>query len=133
MSTRMRGQGLVEFALIAPILLVMVFGLVMVFQFLLANHAVAQAVRAGAHQAAIYGGDTERAIDTANVVLDSSIGTVSDRATVQASCASTPCRRYDPVTVQVTYQGAYWTPVVPGMTTFTIQAEAVRASERDEQ
>jgi hypothetical protein len=37
------------------------------------------------------------------------------------------------VTVQVTYQGSYWTPVVPGMTTFTIQAEAVRASERDEQ
>jgi hypothetical protein len=37
------------------------------------------------------------------------------------------------VTVQVTYQDAYWTPVVPGMTSFTIQAQAVRASERDEQ
>jgi hypothetical protein len=111
----------------------MVFGLMMVFQFLLANYAVSQSVRAAAHQAAIYGGDTERAVDTANVVLDTNIGTVSDRATVQASCANTPCRRYDPVTVQVTYQDAYWTPVVPGMTSFTIQAQAVRASERDEQ
>ncbi len=130
---RSHGQGLVEFALIAPILLLMVFGLIMVFQFLLANYAVSQAVRASAHQAAIYGGHPERAIETANIVLDSSIGTVAERAAVQVSCASSPCRRYDPVTVQVTYQGSYWTPVVPGMNNFTIQVQTVRASERDEQ
>lgn len=130
---RKHGQGLVEFALIAPILLLLVLGLVMVFQFMLANYAVAQAVRAGAHQAAIAGGDTQRAIDTVNIVLDSSIGTVRTQATVQASCAGSPCRRYDPVTVAVSYQGRYWTPVIPGMETFTIQAQAVRASERDQQ
>lgn len=127
------GQALVEFLLVIPILLMLLLGLVDVGQILLANYTVSQAARASAHQAALAGGDDGAATQTAGDVLDGGVGTAAADATVTVRCPRTPCRRYDPVTVAVTYQGTFWAPIPGLFDTFTARASATRAAERDAQ
>ncbi|HMQ30880.1 MAG TPA: TadE/TadG family type IV pilus assembly protein [Chloroflexaceae bacterium] len=130
---RRRGQAMVEFAIVIGLFLMLILGLTCVGQILLANYAVSQAARAAAHQAAIAGGAPEAAFDAAAQVLDAGVGTRAADARVEVACASDPCRRYDPVTVTVDYAGAFWTPLPPLFTGFSVQAAATRAAERDQQ
>ena len=130
--SRRLGQALVELVIVLPVLLLVILGLVSVGQLLLANYTINQAARAAAHQAALAGGTPEAAYTTAADVIDSGIGTRSAAAQINATCERTPCRRYDAVTVQIDYTGAFWTPL-PGFNTFQISASATRAAERDHQ
>ncbi|RRR70994.1 MAG: pilus assembly protein [Candidatus Viridilinea halotolerans] len=129
------GQAIVEFVMVLGIFVTLIFGLVGVGQILLANYAVNQAARAAAHQAAIAGGQSDPAEDAAELVLNAGVGTHISRATVVVQCepesGGTICRRYDPITVQVVYQDRLWVPFP--VEQFTIEAEATRASERDQQ
>lgn len=129
-AAKQRGQALIELVIVIPLFLLLVLGLVAVGQLLLANYTVNQAARAAAHQAALAGGVTEAATDAAQMVIDSGVGTTFDNAEVRVTCDRSPCRRYDPITVQIAYQGDFWTPF-PGFSTFTVQASATRAAERD--
>lgn len=124
---------MVEFTIVLGLFLLLILGLICVGQILLANYTVSQAARAAAHQAAIEGGSPEAAYDAAARVLDAGVGTSAAGARVDVVCASDPCRRYDPVTVTVNYTGAFWTPLPPLFTAFSVQAEATRAAERDHQ
>src|SRR6266511_4909389 len=85
-----------------------------------------QAVRAAAHQAALIGGPDGQngswgdgahpsvtVAATARVILDSGMVTNSRMATITVMCARKPCRRYDPITVRITYQDAIWAPIGP--------------------
>lgn len=128
---RRRAQALAELAIVLPVLLILIFGLVSVGQILLANHTISQAARAAAHQAAINGGDAEPAYSAAEQVIDSGVGTDYASARVSVACAS-PCRRYAAVTVSIIYQGRLWAPVPP-FDQFTVRAAATRAAERDQQ
>ncbi len=130
--TRRPGQALVEMVIVLPVLLLVILGLVSVGQLLLANYTINQAARAAAHQAALAGGTPAAAYATAADVIDSGIGTRSAAAQISATCDRTPCRRYDAVTVQINYSGAFWTPL-PGFNSFQISASATRAAERDQQ
>lgn len=129
---RRRGQAMVEFTLVIGLFLLLILGLACVGQILLANYAVSQAARAAAHQAAIEGGSPAAAYYAAAQVLDAGVGTEAAGARVSVSCASDPCRRYDPITVSVDYTGAFWTPLPPLFTEFTVRADATRAAERDQ-
>jgi Flp pilus assembly protein TadG len=131
-SQRRTGQALVELVIVLPVLLLVILGLVSVGQLLLANYTINQAARAAAHQAALAGGTPAAAYATAADVIDSGVGTRAQDAQITAACDRTPCRRYDAVTVQIIYTGAFWTPL-PGFNTFQISASATRAAERDQQ
>jgi TadE-like protein len=48
-----RGQALVEFALILPIFLLLIFGLIDLGRFVITDHILSQAAREGARQAAV--------------------------------------------------------------------------------
>jgi hypothetical protein len=128
-----RGQALVEFTLVLGLFLLLILGLISVGQLLLANYAVNQAARAGAHQAAISGGAAAPARLAVEQVLNAGVGTSVSRANVTVACTTAPCRRYDPIRVEVVYHDAFWAPLPPLFTTFTVRAEATRASERDQQ
>jgi Flp pilus assembly protein TadG len=135
LARRQRGQALVEFTLVLGLFLTLLLGLVSVGQLLLANYAVSQAARAGAHQAAIEGGASGPATLAVAQVLGAGVGTDVSRSEVTVACdrSGSTCRRYDPVTVQVVYRDSFWAPLPPLFTTFTVRAEATRASERDQQ
>lgn len=129
---RQPGQALVEMLVVIGIFLTLVLGTSNVGQYLLANHTISNAARAAAHQAAIQGGNVAAAEAAAQLVIDAGVGTSYSNATVQVTCARSPCRRYDPITVQVTYADRFWTP--SGVfNDFTIIAEATRAAEKDQQ
>lgn len=130
---RRHGQALIEFMLVLPIMLLLLLGLVGVGQVLLANYTVSQAARVGAHQGAIAGGPSAAAESAIEDVLDNGVGTAAINASVLVSCARTPCRRYDPVSVQITYQGELWMPIPGLLDRFTVRAQATRAAERDSQ
>lgn len=132
-SARERGQALVEMVLTLPVLLLLLLGLICVGQILLANYTMNQAARAAAHQAAIEGGAPEAAYAAAQQVIDAGVGTAYDAAEVEVRCARTPCRRYDAVEVQISYTGAFWAPLPPIFTEFSVGASATRAAERDQQ
>ncbi|NCC32327.1 MAG: pilus assembly protein [Chloroflexia bacterium] len=133
MVRRERGQAIVEFMLVIGIFLALVLWLVCIGQILLAGYTVNQAARAAAHQAALAGGASATAYDAAAAVLNAGVGTRADAAQVRIACLRTPCRRYDPITVNIAYRGAYWAPVAPFFNEFTLESEAVRAAERDQQ
>ena len=130
---KQRGQAVVEFLIVLGVFLTLILGLVCVGQLLLANYTVNQAARAAAHQAAIQGGTPAAAYTAAQDVINSGVGTSYSGATVNVNCVRTPCRRYDPITVNVAYTGSFWAPMPPLFTTFTVHAQATRAAERDQQ
>jgi hypothetical protein len=130
--SRVGGQALVELTLVLGVLLMLILGLVCVGQILLANYTISQAARAAAHQAAIQGGEAEEALIAARSAIDSGVGTSAEAAAIAIECAS-PCRRYDPVTVTILYRGAFWAPLPPLFTEFSVRATATRAAERDVQ
>ncbi|MEI7771475.1 MAG: TadE/TadG family type IV pilus assembly protein [Chloroflexales bacterium] len=132
-APRQRGQALVELMMVLPVLLLLVLGLVGVGQVLLASYTVNQAARVGAHQGALAGGAAAAASSAAEDVIDSGVGTDATNATIAVICTRTPCRRYDPITVQVAYAGDLWVPVPGVMEHFSVRAEATRAAERDSQ
>lgn len=140
---RRRGQAMVEMAMVIGILLLVVLGGIDGLQILMTQYSVAQAARAAAHQAALIGGPdgangaldghaTGSIAETARLVLDSGMMTDARQATITVSCAGSPCRRYSPITVRITYQGELWAPIGP-FTAVGADISATRASEKDGQ
>ncbi len=127
---RRPGQSLVELALTLLILLTLIFGGIDGIQIAMAHYAVGQAARAAAHQAALDGGPSPATDAVARLILDRSMSTSASRATITTTCA-TPCQRFSPVTVEITYRDAVWAPLWPGGSTFTVQKAATRATEKD--
>lgn len=64
-----RGQAVVEFAFILPLLLILVFGITELGRMLMRTNILTQAAREGARAAAV-GADSTSAADRATVVLD---------------------------------------------------------------
>ncbi|MEN9935952.1 MAG: hypothetical protein RLZZ387_2531 [Chloroflexota bacterium] len=144
------GQSIVEFALVLPIFLMLVLGFTCVMQIMLVQDTVAQATRAAAHQAALIGGSNGEngsletvggdVADAARAVLDGSIAARSEGATITVSCADqsaaetgAQCRRYDPITVTISYADVPWVPIPPLFTEVQAEVSATRISENDQQ
>jgi Flp pilus assembly protein TadG len=138
-QSRARGQSLVEFAIMFPILVLLIFGAVDATQILMANYTVQQAARVAAHQAALIGGPdgsngslasaTGTIAEQARIVLESAVVTRVDKATITVTCAD-PCRRYSAVTVSIEYVDDVWAPIGP-FSNFKATASATRATEQD--
>jgi hypothetical protein len=128
------------------ILLMIILGGIDGLQILMTQYTVNQAVRASAHQAALIGGPdgsngslrtsgahaTGTVADTARVILDSGMMTEASNATITVTCTRTPCRRYDPITVGITYQADIWAPIGP-FKLVKADHSATRLAEKDEQ
>ena len=140
-----RGQAMVEMALVIGILLLVILGGADALQIMMTQYTVSQAVRAAAHQAALIGGPdgangawgdgahpSGTVADTARLVLDSGMVTDSRKAAITVSCARTPCRRYDGITVRITYQDAIWAPLGPFQLA-KADLSATRLAEKDSQ
>lgn len=129
------GQTLIEMTLVLPILLMLVMGLFSVGQLLLTHYAVNQAARVAAHQAALTGGDRLATEMAARQSLSDSLGIDPTSSEVVITCARRPCRRYDPITVEVRYHAPLWVPTVllPFGNEIVVRASATRAAERDQQ
>lgn len=146
-TRRHAGQALVEMALVFVILLTVIFGGVNALQNLAVQFTISQAVRTAAHEAALMGstGGLEDghvyALNTApgpvadaarNVLAGGVFTTNVTNATITATCAVSPCRRYSPITVQVQYRDGYLAPL-PMMTEIVVQRSTTRSSEKDQQ
>ena len=143
---RTRGQAMVEIALVMAILLMVILGGIDGLQILMTQYTVNQAVRASAHQAALIGGPdgsngslrtsgahaTGTVADTARVILDSGMMTEASNATITVTCTRTPCRRYDAITVRITYQADIWAPIGP-FKLVKADHSATRLAEKDDQ
>jgi len=88
---RSRGQGLVEFALVLPIFMVMLIGMVDLGRAIWANNSVANAAREAARFAAVHGGSCE---DLAGSVCSSSnycpVGPKGPQTAVPTASTSCP-------------------------------------------
>jgi hypothetical protein len=145
---RASGQALVEMALTFVILLTLIFGGVSAMQILAVQYTVGQAVRTAAHEAALMGStggmqhgrvyilkDAPGPVaDAARNVLTGGVFTADlAKATISASCAANPCRRYSPITVQVRFEDQTLTPIPMVLDRVVANRTATRASEKDQQ
>ena len=130
---RPRGQALVEMALGFGVILFIVIGALNIAHAAIVTNGLNQAARESAHTAAISGNDRTRATEAATTVLQTIPGFDERKATITITCARTPCRRYDRITVRVAYVGPPLARLAPIFTTLTAEAQAIRASERDQQ
>ncbi len=143
---RTRGQALVEMALVIGIVLLVILGGLDGLQVLMTQYTVNQAVRASAHQAALIGGPdgsngslrtsgthaTGTVAETARTILNSGMVTSADNASITVACARNPCRRYDAITVRITYQTGIWAPIGP-FKLVKADLKATRLAEKDRQ
>ena len=137
---------MVEMALVLAILLLLILGGLDGLQILMTQYTVNQAVRASAHQAALIGGPdgangslqsngtraTGTVADTARAVLNSGMTTRAENASITVSCPRNPCRRYDAISVRITYQSPIWAPIGP-FKLVKADMTATRLAEKDRQ
>jgi Flp pilus assembly protein TadG len=103
------GQALVEFALIAPILLLLVFGLVDFARAWSAHHVITDAAREGTRMLVIANPDIGTA--EAKAAIESrmaSAGLKTASATVTFNPANGEPARGDPMTVTIQYPYDFW-------------------------
>ena len=141
-----RGQAMVEMALVMVVLLLVILGGIDGLQIMMTQYTVSQAVRASAHQAALIGGPDGSPFEnsgplpsiegsvaqTARTILDSGMMTDSSNASITMMCAHNPCRRYDPITIRITYQDSIWAPIGP-FKLVKADLSATRLAEKDDQ
>ena len=141
------GQAMVELALVIGIVLFVILGGIDLLQLAMTQYTVSQAVRAAAHQAALVGGPdgangswgaasqppTGTVAQTARTVLDSGMVTDAAKATITVTCAQTPCRRYDLITVRIQYRDGIFAPFPGLLTDARADLSATRAAEKDSQ
>lgn len=145
---RRRGQAMVEMAIVIGVLLLVILGGLDCLQLAMTNYTVSQAVRAAAHQAALVGGPDGQnggwgesasaqasgtVAATARTILDSGMVTNAEHATITATCAASPCRRYSAITVRITYSDGVWAPFPGVFSTIEVAQSATRAAEKDTQ
>ncbi|TYL51631.1 hypothetical protein FXB39_07505 [Nocardioides sp. BGMRC 2183] len=80
-----RGAAAVEFALILPVLLLLVFGIINFGDMLSVRQGVSQAAAEGARAAAVTPGDTEAKKDAARAAVNDALG--AHGATCSAECS----------------------------------------------
>jgi Flp pilus assembly protein TadG len=105
---RRSGQALVEFILILPILLLLVFGLIDFARAWSANHAIADAAREGARMLVVNEGSTFADAET-TIRNRLALARLDDnRLTVDFDPDDTPAGRGQPQTVVLTYAYEFW-------------------------
>lgn len=140
---RREGQALIETAIALSIILMVVIGGLNALQAIGSHYAVGQAVRSAAHVAALRGssdglpdGETSLATapgqvaEAARLTLQGTPFVDAGKAYIRVTCASDPCRRFDPITVTIRYEDETWAPF-PLLDRIAIQRSATRIAEQD--
>ena len=70
---------------------------------------------------------------TARTILDAGMVTDATKAAITVSCARTPCRRYDPITVRIQYKDTVFAPFPGVLSDVHADLSATRAAEQDSQ
>lgn len=125
-----RGSATVEFALVLPILMLLMFGIIEFGRVLSVQHLLNTAAREGARTAALPGADNATVIAKINEVL-SGAGLSYDSLQLTPSDVSSAGRN-DPVTVrvQVNYESVAWVGgIVPGFGGSQLQGVVVMRKE----
>jgi len=120
-----RGAAAVEFALVLPVLIMMIFGMVDMGMVVNAQAIVGNAAREGARSASFNGTNTASAVATATGVAGSLMGSSltvtvtckSATATSFSSCPVSPAKPSvgDTVMVTVSYDYQWLTPAILGL------------------
>ena len=114
-SKGQRGSSSLEFALVVPVLVLMIFGCVDFCRAMWTNNTIAQAALEGARYASLRSVDSDQPATAAHVsraVRDSAVGLTRSRVKVNTSWPS----GNNPgaiVTVAVTYNFEFVTPLLP--------------------
>jgi Flp pilus assembly protein TadG len=118
--TRSRGQALVEFALVLPIFLLLVFGLFDLGRVVYVNNALSEAAREGARWGSVQGrsataadrtGIASETLDRMNAIPDPTVTVTCERDSVEvATCHST-----DVLVVEAASPVALATPILGGL------------------
>ncbi|WP_430885791.1 TadE/TadG family type IV pilus assembly protein [Fusibacter sp. JL216-2] len=103
-----RGQAIVEFVLIIPLVFLLIFGLLETGRFLHAAYEVEHGSREGARMGAIGGSD----IDIQSAVVDSTSGLDQTRISIQVTPTGSIRHSGDRLQVIVTYKFMPITPFV---------------------
>ncbi len=108
--TERRGATLVEFAMVAPLLFLLLFGMIEFSRYTAANHAIQEAARCGC-RVAILEEATEAEVKAKVNELLTVFGISTHTTTISPSLA-TASAQGDPitVTVSVTYNEISWVP-----------------------
>jgi hypothetical protein len=143
-ARRARGQALVEFALVAPIFFLLLFGIIEGGRFILYYQALNNATREGARYAIVHGSNARcpngpsgpmppgvtaplchdaSGAKVVQRVRDSAFGLLGNGVTVLPTWGVTGNGRNSPVTVAATYSYRPLIPLVP-LPTITINAES---------
>lgn len=119
------GQGLVEFALVLPVFLLLTLGIVEMGWLLYTNHTLTNATREGARYAMVHGdrsGDLATVSDVQAVVQDHS-GALSSSVTVQNVDFEPDALPGSEVTVETTYDYQPIVGVIVGVSPFQLSGE----------
>jgi Flp pilus assembly protein TadG len=111
------GQALVEFTLLLPFLLALLFGSIEVSRAVYSQNALTNA----AYRAAYYGMIHPTDVDgIKKAAISSAIGITLNKANIKVTCE--PCDSRQPIDVAITYRfESVFTPLIP---TFTLNASA---------
>lgn len=111
------GQALVEFTLLLPFLLALLFGSIEVSRAVYAQNALTNAAYRGAHYGMLHPTDVEGIRAAA---VSSAVGIALTKSDIQVTCE--PCDSRQPIAVAITYRfESVFTPLIP---TFTLNASA---------
>lgn len=114
---RQRGQSLVEFALVFPVFVMLVFGLIDLGRLVYVDNAIAQAAREGARWGSVQGRSSSATTRDDVRAYTLGIMTAVPGPTVAVSCeldgaARTACRTNDTLVVSVSSPVSMLTPVI---------------------
>jgi Flp pilus assembly protein TadG len=110
--TRARGQGLVEFAVVIPIFLLLVFGLIDMGRLVYINNALSEGAREAARWGSVQSrSQTAAGLTTIQTHAISALAAVPN-PTAAASCTSSPGVPCDILVVSVSSQVTMLTPIV---------------------
>ena len=111
------GQSLVEFTLLLPFLLALLFGSIEVSRAVYAQNALTNAAYRGAYYGMIHPADID---GIKKAAINSAIGIALAQADIKVTCE--PCDSRQPIDVAITYRfESVFTPLIP---TFTLNASA---------
>lgn len=129
-NTSESGSATVEFALVLPIFLLLIFGMIEFGRLLSVQHLLNTAAREGARMASLPGADNASVIAKINEVLSGG-GIAYDTLQLTPSNVSSAGRN-DPVTVRirVNYESVAWVGgIVPGLAGKQLQGVVVMRKE----
>ncbi len=125
-----RGSSSVEFALVLPALMLVLFGIVEFGRMFMVHQMLGSAAREGARVASMPGADNSAVLEAINEELVSA-GLTADTCQFTPSDVTTASRN-DPITirVQIDYDSIAWTPgFIPGLSGLLLEGVVVMRKE----